>query len=132
MVGGEGLAGAGFEPDFGPFGGPVGFAARLGQSIIAPPTIAARWVGHPAGLDFNIDVDDSDLTLFHDDSGIPKGLSRQPGRTATSINHPFAHQGLLYEHELESYQNRARQYLPIRRRFVQSWEKRGIEDSAAI
>jgi len=67
-------------------------------------------------LDFDGDYDSADATLF---DSLPSGLARHPGRFATGVNQPFAHQGLLYEPEIASYQNRARQYDPAKRRFVQ-------------
>ena len=47
------------------------------------------------------------------------GPQHHPARTSTSVEQPFGHQGLLYEPEIASYQNRARQYNPAKRRFVQ-------------
>ncbi len=63
------------------------------------------------------DVDDTDLTNF---DALPQGLAIHPGRTASSVDQPFAHQGLLHEPEVGSYQNRARQYAPGMRRFMQT------------
>ncbi len=62
------------------------------------------------------DYDSTDATLF---DSLPQGLAIHPGRTATSVDQPFAHQGLLHEPEIGSYQNRARQYHPGTRRFLQ-------------
>jgi RHS repeat-associated protein len=67
-------------------------------------------------LDFDGDYDSADATKF---DALAQGLARHPGRIATSVSQPFAHQGLLYEPELAQYQNRARQYDPARRRFAQ-------------
>ena len=36
-----------------------------------------------------------------------------------SLGNPFAHQGLAYDAEIGSYQNRARQYAPAGKRFMQ-------------
>lgn len=66
-------------------------------------------------LDFDGDYDSADATLF---DSLPQGLARHPGRTATALDQQFAHQGLLFEPELGSYQNRARQYHPQMRRFL--------------
>ncbi len=62
------------------------------------------------------DYDSTDATKF---DSLPQGLAAHPGRTATSVDQPFAHQGLLFEPEIGSYQNRTRQYLPSTRRFLQ-------------
>jgi RHS repeat-associated protein len=67
-------------------------------------------------LDFDGDYDSTDATKF---DALPQGLQRTPGRMATAVQQPFAHQGLLFEPEIGSYQNRARQYEPTKRRFVQ-------------
>jgi RHS repeat-associated protein len=77
---------------------------------------------NPAGacriLDLNFDntVNSSDTTPF---DALPQGLQRNPGRLSTAVSQPFAHQGLLFEPEIGSYQNRARQYDPAKRRFAQ-------------
>jgi RHS repeat-associated protein len=60
--------------------------------------------------------DSTDATAF---DNLPQGLARHPGRFATAVYQPFAHQGLLYEPEIGSYQNRARQYLASAGRFAQ-------------
>ncbi|MGH8674171.1 MAG: hypothetical protein ACREVG_07670 [Burkholderiales bacterium] len=67
-------------------------------------------------LDFDGDYDSSDATKF---DALPQGLARHPGRTFSGVQQPFAHQGLLFEPEIGSYQNRARQYDPGNRRFAQ-------------
>ncbi|UCE59324.1 MAG: hypothetical protein JSU63_18010, partial [Phycisphaerales bacterium] len=67
-------------------------------------------------LDFDDDVDDDDLDLFDD---LPQGLARHPGRIASGVDQPFGHKGLLFEPEIGSYQNRARQYLQDLGRFAQ-------------
>jgi RHS repeat-associated protein len=67
-------------------------------------------------LDFDGDYDSTDATKF---DSLAQGLQRNPGRLATAVSQPFAHQGLLFEPEIGSYQNRARQYDPGKRRFVQ-------------
>jgi RHS repeat-associated protein len=67
-------------------------------------------------LDFDGDYDSTDATKF---DNLPQGLARHPGRIATGVEQPFGHQGLLFEPEIGSYQNRRRQYDPGKRRFVQ-------------
>ncbi|HNU46998.1 MAG TPA: RHS repeat-associated core domain-containing protein [Phycisphaerae bacterium] len=67
-------------------------------------------------LDFDGDYDNDDATLF---DSLPPGLARHPGRPASGVAFPFAHQGLYLDPELGSYQNRARQYDPAKRRFMQ-------------
>ena len=67
-------------------------------------------------LDFDGDYDSTDATKF---DALPQGMQRRPGRFASNVNQPFAHQGLLFEPEIGSYQNRARQYDVGKRRFVQ-------------
>ncbi len=67
-------------------------------------------------LDFDGDYDSTDATAF---DSLPQGLARHPGRLATAVSQPFAHQGILYEPEISSYQDRARQYLVSARRFAQ-------------
>ncbi len=67
-------------------------------------------------LDFDGDYDSADATLF---DALPQGEMLHPGRLATNVDQPFGHQGLLFEPEIGSYQNRARQYDPAKRRFVQ-------------
>ncbi len=67
-------------------------------------------------LDFDGDYDSTDAGLF---DSLPQGLARHPGRIATAVHQPFGHQGLLFEPEIGQYQNRARQYDPGKRRFVQ-------------
>jgi len=67
-------------------------------------------------LDFDGDYDSTDAGLF---DALPQGTARHPGRLATGVNQPFAHQGLLLDAELMTYQNRARQYDPAQRRFLQ-------------
>ncbi len=46
-------------------------------------------------------------------------LQRVPAARSTRRGNPFAHQGLLYDAEIASFQNRARQYDPKMRRFMQ-------------
>ncbi|UCE61673.1 MAG: hypothetical protein JSU63_07975 [Phycisphaerales bacterium] len=76
------------------------------------PTGACRLLD----LDFDDDVDDDDLDLFDD---LPQGLARHPGRTTSGVDQPFGHQGLLFEPEIGSYQNRTRQLSPATMRFMQ-------------
>ena len=67
-------------------------------------------------LDFDGDYDAADGTLF---DALDQGLARHPGLLATGLHFPFADQGLYYDPELGSYQNRNRQYDPKLRRFMQ-------------
>ncbi len=66
-------------------------------------------------FDFDGDYDASDGTTLE---GL-YGSGRHPGLTSSALGNPFAHQGLFYDPEIESYQNRARQYHPRHRRFLQ-------------
>jgi RHS repeat-associated protein len=76
-------------------------------------------------LDFDGDYDSTDATKF---DALPQGLARHPGKTSTGVDQPFVHQGLLYEPEVASYQNRERQLDPAKRRFLQS-DPRGYADN---
>ena len=67
-------------------------------------------------LDFDGDYDATDATLFDD---LDQGQARHPDRTTTAVDFPFGHQGLYYDAELESYQNRYRQYNPVTKKFMQ-------------
>jgi RHS repeat-associated protein len=67
-------------------------------------------------FDFDGDYDADDRTLF---DALPGGTAQHPGRLASGVDQPFGHQGLLFEPEIGSYQNRARQYDPNKRRFMQ-------------
>lgn len=67
-------------------------------------------------LDFDGDYDSNDATAF---DLLPQGLAIHPGRTFTAVDQPFGHQGLVFDAEVGSYQNPARQYDPGKRRFVQ-------------
>ena len=60
-------------------------------------------------LDFDGDYDATDATKF---DALPQGTMHNPGLAASGVQQPFAHQGLLFEPEIGSYQNRARQYDP--------------------
>ena len=67
-------------------------------------------------LDFDGDYDATDATLF---DNLAQGQARHPDRTTTAVSFPFGHQGLYYDVELQSYQNRHRQYDAGARRFLQ-------------
>ena len=67
-------------------------------------------------LDFDGDYDAADASEF---DNLDQGIARHPARSSTGLHQPFAHQGLLYEPELGSYQNRLRQYDPTKRQFLQ-------------
>jgi hypothetical protein len=68
-------------------------------------------------LDFDNDCDASDETVF--DALPHTGTVVHPARRSSLLGQPFAHQGLLLDPEISSYQNRARQYHSGQRRFVQ-------------
>jgi RHS repeat-associated protein len=68
-------------------------------------------------LDFDNDCDAGDETVF--DSLPHTGTVVHPARRSSLLGQPFAHQGLFLDSEIASYQNRARQYGPGLRRFVQ-------------
>jgi RHS repeat-associated protein len=68
-------------------------------------------------LDFDNDCDSSDETVF--DALPHTGTVIHPARRSSLLGEPFAHQGLYLDSEIASYQNRARQYGPGLRRFVQ-------------
>ncbi|UCC31409.1 MAG: RHS repeat-associated core domain-containing protein, partial [Phycisphaerales bacterium] len=89
------------------------YTAFTGACAGSGPTGACRILD----LDFDGDVDTTDRDNCF--MSLPHGLMRHPGRIATAVHQPFAHQGLLYEPELSQYQNRARQYDPAKRRFIQ-------------
>jgi len=78
-------------------------------------------------LDFDGDYDSTDATKF---DSLAQGLQRRPGKQSTGVAQPFAHQGLLFEPEIASYQNRARQYDPAKRRFFQADSARRVEPLA--
>jgi RHS repeat-associated protein len=67
-------------------------------------------------LDFDGDYDSTDATKF---DALPQGWQAREGLIASAVKQPFAHQGLLFEPEIGSYQNRARQYAPGLKRFAQ-------------
>jgi len=67
-------------------------------------------------LDFDGDYDSTDAGYF---DSLQQGTQGRPGLTSTNVEQPFAHQGLLFDAELAGYQNRARQYDPGKRRFMQ-------------
>jgi len=89
------------------------YTAFTGACAGSGPTGACRKLD----LDFDGDVDTTDRDDYF--MSLPHGLARHPGRTATAVDQPFGHQGLLFESEIGSYQNRARQYDPAKRRFIQ-------------
>jgi len=67
-------------------------------------------------LDFDGDYDSTDAGKF---DNLSQGLQLTPGKLSTAVSQPFAHQGLLFEPEIGSYQNRARQYDSREKRFGQ-------------
>ena len=67
-------------------------------------------------LDFDGDYDATDATAF---DALDQGLSRHPGRTLTGVDQPFGHQGLYVDGAIGTVDNRAREYDPATRRFMQ-------------
>jgi RHS repeat-associated protein len=69
-------------------------------------------------LDFDKDgdVDTTDDNLIDD---LKTDRARHPALASSKAGFPFAHQGLLLEPEIGSYQNRHRQYDPTEMRFMQ-------------
>jgi RHS repeat-associated protein len=55
-------------------------------------------------------------------------LIRVPSSPRSRLGNPFAHQGLALDAEIASYQNRARQYNPVLKRFMQR-DPLGLEPS---
>jgi RHS repeat-associated protein len=80
-------------------------------------------------LDFDNDCDSSDETVF---GSLPHtGTVIHPARRSSLLGQPFAHQGLFLDPEIGTYQNRARQYGPGLRRFVQR-DPLGIDIACTI
>jgi len=103
--------------------GTVSGACRILDLVLDSPLPALRadrkaimGFAHRGVSRIDGDYDSTDASAF---DSLPQGLAHHPGRFATSVDQPFGHQGLLYEPEVGSYQNRARQYLPMRKRFAQ-------------
>jgi RHS repeat-associated protein len=68
------------------------------------------------------DVDGDDHTIIDDyEDGLSgdTDLTRVPSASRSRLGNPFAHQGLALDAEIASYQNRARQYNPTLKRFMQ-------------
>ncbi len=77
---------------------------------------------HCLDADGDRDVDSADYAIISDYVSTLTAdtqLQRVPAAPSTRRGNPFAHQGLLYDAEIASFQNRARQYDPKMRRFVQ-------------
>jgi len=103
----------------------TGYGDRDGDGIVNSTdkgTVGVTCTGTVSGacrildLDFDGDYDSTDATKF---DSLPSGSQKRPGKQSTGVAQPFAHQGLLFEPEIASYQNRARQYDPAKRRFDQ-------------
>jgi RHS repeat-associated protein len=103
----------------------TGFGDRDGDSIVNSTdrgTVGVTCTGTVTGacrildLDFDGDYDSTDATKF---DSLPSGSQKRPGKQSTGVSQSFAHQGMLLEPEIASYQNRARQYDPAKRRFAQ-------------
>jgi len=84
--------------------------------------IAGACSGSSSGACRVLDVNNSGTVNSSDQTphaALPQGLLRKPGLSATGLGQVFAHQGLPLDGEVGSYQNRAREYGPAMRRFVQ-------------
>jgi len=81
------------------------------------------WGSDPSGncrlvdFDFDGDVDATDATRLAELDSTT--TYRQPGQACSGIGNTRAHQGLIYDAEIGSYNNRARQYAPQIERFMQ-------------
>jgi len=95
------------------------YTAFTGACAGSGPTGACRKLD----LDFDGDVDTTDRDDYF--MSLPHGLARHPGRTATAVDQPFGHQGLLFEPEIGSYssrnEERTREYSPSTRRPMQPY-----------
>ena len=87
-------------------------AAIAGACAGANPSGSCRVLD----LDFDNDVDASDATLF---DALTQGAAKHPNMTASAVDFPFGHQGLYFDAEIGTYQNRHRQYDAPKRRFTQ-------------
>lgn len=68
-------------------------------------------------FDFDGDVDSDDTTVL---ASLDTGETyRRPGQTVSGVGNTRGHQGLIYDAELSSYHNRARQFDPRAKRFLQ-------------
>ncbi|MBI3834742.1 MAG: hypothetical protein HY287_10475 [Planctomycetes bacterium] len=103
----------------------TGYGDRDGDGIVNSTdkgTVGVTCTGTVSGacrildLDFDGDYDSTDAGNFN---YLAQGSQKRPGKQSTGVSQPFAHQGLLFEPEIASYQNRARQYDPTKRRFAQ-------------
>jgi RHS repeat-associated protein len=73
-----------------------------------------------ADSDRDIDaVDYSAISSFLDELSGDQEIQRTPAPTHSQLGNPFAHQGLVFDPEIGSYQNRHRQYNPKLKRFMQ-------------
>ncbi len=81
------------------------------------------WGSNPSGacrvldFDFDDDVDAADKTVF--DALVSPDTYRRPGRTTSALGNTRAHQGLILDAEIGSFNNRARQYHPALKAFGQ-------------
>ena len=79
-----------------------------------PPTGACRVFD----FDNDADVDSADQTTFNTlYTPFATEIYRQPAHRTSANGFPFAHQGLRFDEETATYQNRNRQYNPRIRRF---------------
>ncbi len=63
------------------------------------------------------DVDAADKTVF--DALVSADTYRRPGRSTSALGNTRFHQGLILDPEIGSFNNRARQYAPQLKRFMQ-------------
>ena len=97
------------------------------------------WGSGPSGVcrlvdfDFDGDVDATDATRLAELDSTT--TYRQPGQAYGGIGNTRAHQGLIYDAEIGSYNNRKRQYAASLKRFIQrdplalaAYGSRGLQD----
>jgi hypothetical protein len=73
-----------------------------------------------ANADREIDADDYNaIAAYVNSLPADADLQRTPSSSRSLRGNPFGHQGLVLDAEIGSYQNRARQFAPARKRFMQ-------------
>jgi RHS repeat-associated protein len=73
-----------------------------------------------ADADGDIDANDYNAIVAYADTLTPETeIQRVPAASQSRWGNVFGRQGLVFDSEIGSYQNRARQYLPEKRRFMQ-------------
>jgi RHS repeat-associated protein len=98
-----------------------------GEDLAAATTGGECWSNYSgdcrrldADSDRDIDADDyAAISSFIDELSGDQAIQRAPAPTRSQLGNPFAHQGLVFDAEIGSYQNRARQYNPRLKRFMQ-------------